>query len=222
MFILLTDVLTCPRCGPEFGLILLADQMGERRVVQGRLGCPNCREAYAIRDGVVHAVPASDPAPRVTVEDGGSSEGDAEAPVRLAALMGLSGVTGLVLIDGPGGRHGAAVAALVPGVEVVAVDGAAPAGGMENGVSRVVSGPRFPFRDDKMRGAALTGGADDERLREALRVLVPGARLVVDPAPAGTGERLRALGAEVLLEEAGVVVARAPGRPVALGRRPPG
>jgi uncharacterized protein YbaR (Trm112 family) len=222
MFILLTDVLTCPRCGPEFGLILLADRMGERRVVQGRLGCPNCREGYAIRDGVVHAVPAAETAPPVMMEGTGSSEGDAEAPVRLAALMGLSGVTGLVLIAGPGGRHGAAVAALVPGVEVVAVDGVAPARGMEAGVSRVVSGPRFPFRDDKMRGAALTGGADDERLREALRVLVPGARLVVDPAPAETGERLRALGAEVLLEEAGVVVARAPGRPVALGRRPPG
>lgn len=222
MFILLTDVLTCPRCGPEFGLILLADQMGERRVVRGRLGCPNCREAYAIRDGVVHAVPAAEPAPPVTAEAAGSSEGDTEAPVRLAALMGLSGATGLVLIDGPGGRHAAAVAALVPGVEVVAVDGGASLHGMENGVSRVVSGARFPFRDDKMRGAALTGRADDERLREALRVLAPGARLVVDPAPADTAQRLRALGAEVLLEEAGVVVARAPGRPVALGRRPPG
>ena len=46
MHILLTDVVTCPRCGPEFGLILLADRFEERRVMQGRLGCPNCREEY--------------------------------------------------------------------------------------------------------------------------------------------------------------------------------
>ncbi|HEX8391041.1 MAG TPA: Trm112 family protein [Longimicrobium sp.] len=243
MFILLTDVLTCPRCGPEFGLILLADQMGERRVIQGRLGCPNCREAYAIRDGVVHAIPAAEPssadagasadagtpadapasADAESPADADAAAGDdAEAPVRYAALMGLSGATGLVLVAGPGARHAAAVAALVPGIEVVAVDDPHPAPAMENGVSRVVAGGRLPFRDDKMRGAALTGGAAGERLREALRVLAPGARLVVDPAPADTAERLRALGAEVLLEQAGVVVARAPGRPVPLGRRPPG
>jgi hypothetical protein len=145
--------------------------------------------------------------------------------VRLAALMGLAGASGMAVIAGPGARHAAAVHALVPELEVIAVSDAVPpadsappadVGAPEPGVSRVLaSGAGLPFRGG-LRAAALTGGADEARLREGLRVLAPGARLVVDPAPAETAERLRGLGAEVLLEEDGVVVARAPGRPVEL------
>lgn len=51
MQLLLTDRLTCPRCGPTFGLILLADRMSDRRVRDGRLGCPNCRDSFPIVDG---------------------------------------------------------------------------------------------------------------------------------------------------------------------------
>jgi uncharacterized protein YbaR (Trm112 family) len=218
MHILLTDALTCPRCGPDFGLMVLADRMAERRVVEGRLGCANCRESYPVHDAAADlrfgggAEPASSAVP-------GAREGDdAEAAVRLAALMGLSGASGMALVAGPGARHAAAVHALVPALEVIAAADrpeALPA--RAAGVSRIAAGPgRLPLRGGGLRGAALTGGADEELLREGLRVLVPGARLVVEPAPAETAERLRALGAEVLLDQAGAVVARAPGRPVEL------
>ncbi|HEY0024165.1 MAG TPA: hypothetical protein VGB24_14715 [Longimicrobium sp.] len=215
MYILLTDALTCPRCGPGFGLLVQADRLEERRVVEGRLGCANCRETYAIGGGVAHLslgsatgadVPADPPAD------------DPEAPVKLAALMGLAGARGLVMLEGPGGRHAAALATLVPEVEVVAVGaGSATPPAMEPGVSRVRAGAALPFRDGAMRGAALTSGAGDDRLREALRVLAPGARLLVDPADAETAARLRGLGAQVMLEQEDVVVAAAPGRPVQLG-----
>jgi uncharacterized protein YbaR (Trm112 family) len=215
MYILLTDALSCPRCGPAFGLLVQADRLEERRVVEGRLGCANCRETYPVRGGVAHlslapgteaAVPADPPAD------------DPEAAVKLAALMGLAGARGLVMVEGPGARHAAALATLVPEVEVVAVDaGSAPPSPMVPGVSRVRAGAALPFRDATMRGAALTGGAGDARLREALRVLAPGARLLVDPADAETAARLRALGAQVMLEQEAVVVAAAPGRPVQLG-----
>ena len=214
MYILLTDALSCPRCGPAFGLLVQADRLEERRVVEGRLACANCRETYAVRGGVAHLAPgpatkAADPAD--------APADDPEAPVKLAALMGLAGARGLVMLEGPGTRHAAALA-LGSEVEVVAVDGAAAAPPpMEPGVSRVAAGAALPFRDGTMRGAALTGGAGDARLREALRVLAPGARLLVDPADAGTAARLRALGAQLLLEQEGVVVAAAPGRPVQLG-----
>lgn len=217
MHILLTDVLTCPRCGPEFGLILLADRMADRRVVAGHLGCANCRSHYPVRDGVVDlrvgespsAEPADSPEP---------AAGGEEAAVRLAALMGLAGASGTAMIAGPGARHAAAVSALVPELEVVAVSDSADADAATAGagVSPVLaSDAGLPFRGG-LRAAALTGAADDARLREGLRVLAPGARLVVDPAPAGTGDALRALGAEVLLDGDGAVVARAPGRPVEL------
>jgi hypothetical protein len=47
--------------------------------------------------------------------------------------------------------------------------------------------------------------------------LAPGARRGGDPAAAGTAARLGALGAQVMLEQDGVVVASAPGRPVQMG-----
>ncbi|GIS79943.1 MAG: hypothetical protein CM1200mP14_15090 [Gammaproteobacteria bacterium] len=51
MHVLVADRLTCSRCGPEFGLILRADQTHDRRVTEGVLGCPNCRDQYPITDG---------------------------------------------------------------------------------------------------------------------------------------------------------------------------
>lgn len=217
MHILLTDALTCPRCGPEFGLILLADGIEDRRVRSGHLGCPNCRSRYPIRDGVADVrVDTADPADAGSSDDASAGgAGDDGAAVRLAALMGLAGASGLVLIAGPGARHAGAVSALVPELEVIAAP-ESPRAEPVPGVSAVLAtGTALPFRGG-LRGAALTGGADDARLREGLRVLAPGARLVVDPAPADAAERLRGMGAEVLLEEDGVVVARAPGRPVEL------
>ncbi len=220
MHILLTDVLTCPRCGPDFGLILLADAMRDRRVVAGHLGCPNCRSHYPVRDRVVElrvdgGADSGESAPSAVDARGGD-----EAALRLAALMGLAGASGMALVAGPGARHAAAVAALVPELEVIALaDAAEPAPIADDARVTPVraSGAGLPFRGG-LRAAALTGGADDARLREALRVLAPGARLVVDPAPAGTADALRGLGAEVLLDEEGAVVARAPGRPVELRR----
>ncbi|HEU0302156.1 MAG TPA: Trm112 family protein [Longimicrobium sp.] len=215
MHILLTDVLTCPRCGPEFGLMVLADRMEERRVVEGRLGCANCRESYPVHDALADL---RLPGAAESGDAGPSMEEDAEASVRLAALMGLSGAIGMALVAGPGARQAAAVHALVPELEVIAAaerpDALPPRAA---GVSRIAAGPGgLPLRGGGLRGAALTGGADEARLREGLRVLAPGARLLVEPAAADTAERLRALGAEVLLDQAGAVVARAPGRPVEL------
>jgi hypothetical protein len=121
-----------------------------------------------------------------------------------------------VLVAGPGAALAPAVAALVPEVEVVAFGPHAGAGGEAPGVSRVAGGPALPFRARSLHGAALTGGADDALLAEALRVLAAGSRLLVEGAAPGTAERLGAMGAEVLLEQEGVVVARSRGEMVPL------
>ena len=218
MYLLLTDILACPRCGPEFGLVLLADRIAERRVMEGRLGCPNCREQYPIHHGVLDvrtstgaAGGAESPSPENAVGD------DEAAAVRLAALLGLADARGTVLIAGPGAALADAVSALVEEVEAVAFTPDPPVGGEERaGVSRIVGGGRFPFRDRTLRGVALTGGGDEARLAEALRVLQPGARVVVDHAAEATAERLEALGAQVILDQEGTVVARAVGEPVQL------
>lgn len=213
MHILLTDVLTCPRCGPEFGLIVLSDRMEGRRVQEGRLGCANCREQYPLRGGVADlrapggdaGEPAPDPAPA-------SAEEAQEGAVRLAALLGLADASGPVLVDGPGAKLAPAVAALVPGVEVVARTPSPPppaADGPEGGVTRMAGAGPLPFRGGSLRGVALTGGAGPALLAEAVRVAAPGARIVVDPAQPDAHEALAAAGAEILLAQEGVVVARA-------------
>ncbi|WP_420126266.1 Trm112 family protein [Longimicrobium sp.] len=229
MYILLTDALTCPRCGPDFGLLVLSDRMEDRRVIEGALGCPNCRTSYPIRNAAAdlragasaatESAASTESAGAAESAEPGPTEDGAEGAMRLAALMGLAGASGLAMVAGPGARHAAAVSALVPELEVVAVtDRPDMDPAREPGVSRLAAGDALPFRGGALRAAALTGGAGDARLREGLRVLQAGARLVVDGAEADTAERLRALGAEVLLEEDGVVVARAPGRPVELRR----
>ncbi|MFL5540704.1 MAG: hypothetical protein ACJ8J0_17060 [Longimicrobiaceae bacterium] len=213
MHILLTDLLSCPRCGPGFGLVLLADRVEERRVLEGRLGCPNCREQYRVHGGALDArLPGEAPA----AEAGAAPEDDPGAAVRLAALLGLADARGTVLVAGPGAALAPEIAALVPELEVVALSGE-PEGGEERpGVSRVASGAALPFRSGTLRGVALTGGADPARLAEAARVAQPGARVVVERAPAGTAQALAALGAQVMLEQEGTVVARKVGEPVPL------
>jgi uncharacterized protein YbaR (Trm112 family) len=213
MHILLTDVLACPRCGPEMGLVLLADRMEDRRVVEGRLGCPNCREMYGISGGVADL---RAPGAAVTAEHAAASaEGGEEAALRLAALLGLAEAKGMVLVAGPGAALAGRMAALVEGVEVIAVS-PVPTPADAPGVSAVAAGAVLPLRDRVLTGAALTGSASVEMVAEALRVLRPGARLVVTEAGEGTAGWLRGAGAGVLLEQDGVVVARAPGQPVQL------
>ena len=51
MNVLLVDYLACPRCGPAFGLVLVAREVEERRVRTGLLGCPNCRDEFPVEDG---------------------------------------------------------------------------------------------------------------------------------------------------------------------------
>ncbi|HEX8694859.1 MAG TPA: Trm112 family protein [Longimicrobium sp.] len=214
MYILLTDILTCPRCGPEFGLVLLADRVEERRVLEGRLGCANCRETYPIHDGAAD-LRTSAPGAAPVEEEG--SVGDAqEGAVRIAALLGLAEAAGTVLVAGPGAVLAPQVSALVPGIEVVALAPAPLPGPEAPGVSRVAAGPALPFRGRSLRGAAFTGGADAALLAEGLRVLAPGSRIVVERAGAEVAGQLRRAGAAVLLEDDGVVVARAPGEPVPL------
>jgi len=215
MHILLTDILTCPRCGPEFGLILLADRIEDRRVIDGRLGCANCREQYPVRAGTVDLR-----LPGFVAAGAPPAEGDAqEAAVRLAALLGLAEAQGTVLVAGPGAARAGEISTLVPGVRVVALTGDEPgdAGGDPAVTPMVGATAPLPFRGGKLRGVAFTAGADGAALREALRVLAPGARLVVEGAAAGTAEALKELGAQVMLDQEGVVVARAVGTPVQLG-----
>ena len=194
MHVALTDVLTCPRCGPGHGLILLPEEVRERRVVSGFLGCADCRERYAVEGGVAGL--AVD-APVEMAE----SERSEEGAVRLAGLLGLAGVQGVVLLAGPAAAEGEALSELLEGVEVVATTSPGA------GVSAMEVGGTLPFQSGTLRGIALTGGAADRLLEEGARALAPVGRLLLDPAPSDGRSRVEAAGLRVVAEQAGVLVA---------------
>jgi len=212
MHLLLTDRLTCPRCGPEFGLILLAERIENRRVELGVLGCPNCRDSFPIENGFgdVRAPPRRD-APAGLAGEPEPRPGDAAEAERLIALLGVAQGPGtLALVGGPA-RHGEALAAAVDGIHVVAVDPDLRLWPDTADVSRLMAAPRIPIFDRALRGAAVDGRLGPAWLVEAARVVARSGRVVVvdaeDDASASTADVLRAAGLDVLAAEGGTVVA---------------
>jgi len=223
MHLFLTDRLSCPRCGPGFGLILLARDVRERRVLQGDLGCPNCRETYPVEDGFgdLRSPPrkpfsegGSREEERAMGEDGeGAGAGSHEAAVRMAALLGVTEGPGTLLVKGPAASLAGGLAALVGGVEVVAMDPSLRFSAEEEGVSRMVARPGLPFFSGSLRGVLLSGAMEDHDIREAVRVLVPRGRVAVMGAPPEARSRLEEEGTRILLHEEGVVVGERLGPP---------
>ncbi len=203
MHLLVTDRLACPRCGPRFGLVLLADELRERRVLKGALGCANCRERYPVEDGFGDFRPA----PRTPqVQQGVDLRDDPEGALRMAALLGVREGPGLLLLSGSHVRHAPRLAAMLDSIEVAAVHPALRGEPETEGVTRIAIGERFPFFTASLRGVVLEGEAGGEWLPEAFRVLAPSSRLVYFDPPPGTKNRLEAEGLELLMEAESVLV----------------
>lgn len=203
MHLLVTDRLACPRCGPGFGLILFADRLEERRVFEGALGCANCRERYPVEGGFCDLRPA--PRGLNSAVDLNLAD-DPEGALRIAALLGVREGPGLLLLMGESVRHAPRVAAIAKGIEVVAAHPALRSASEVDGVSRVQVGERLPFFDGSVRGVVLGGGDGEERLREAIRILAPEARLVVIHPGQEVGRWLETQGVELLMEAPSAVV----------------
>lgn len=198
MHLTLTDVLTCPRCGPENGLIALSERLEERRILEGRLGCPSCRRHYPIRGGLVD-LRAGVPAAR---EPATGIQAVVDA-ARIAALMGVATPGGYALIAGPMASRADDIVLVMPQIELIVVnDDVGQLEGLpeRKGVNRLLIDRDFPLRDASMRAVALSGWSVEELRPEAKRVLRAGARLVMDGRPPDTSqlahEGLRVLAAE--------------------------
>ncbi len=206
MHLLLTDRLTCPRCGPEFGLILLSDRMVDRRVLEGTLGCANCRDGFPVREGFgdLRTPPRGDlPAGRA-----GELEADGNEGVeRIMALLGVAEGPGTLVLVGGEARRAAALAERIPGVEIVGVDADLARWPEVPRVSRMVSRPGLPLFSRSMRGVVLDGGLGLAWVEEAARVVSPLARVVVTESKDGTSSALEQAGLQILAQEAGTVVA---------------
>jgi uncharacterized protein YbaR (Trm112 family) len=199
VFIELTEILKCPRDHGESYLVAAPMAMDGRRIVRGAVGCPECHAEYPIVDGVVYfgpraTAPAETPAPAGPVY---GADG-------LAAMLNLGGPGGYAALVGRAARVGSDLLALVPGVHVVAVN--PPPGVMPQAMLSVLECPHgLPLKTAQLRAVAL--GADqagEPWLGEALRVLLPGLRLVIEDeaaAPAGVAELARGAGMFVGVRE---------------------
>jgi uncharacterized protein YbaR (Trm112 family) len=178
VFIELTDHLRCPEEHEEQYLVLLPDRVVDRSVREGRLGCPVCGRTFVLEDGTL-AVGQGDESGAVS---GTASASTALTPDAVAALAGLNGPGGyLVLVGGPGDAW-RAVSERVPKVGLVAVNPDAAVRD-EAGVS-VIRSPRLPLKTRSMRGVVLGEpyGGDPRWVAEAARVVLPGLRVVGEGA----------------------------------------
>jgi uncharacterized protein YbaR (Trm112 family) len=176
MFIELTDHLRCPRDHPEAYLVLLPDDVVQRSVRSGQLGCPVCGAAYRIENGVADL--DGPPAP---------TGGGTLSPDAAHVLLGLTGPGGYVALVGTASDDWRRLSELNAGVAFVAVN--PPAGVADEGpVLSVVRASIIPLKARSMRGVVLGGsiGADLRWVREAARVTLPGLRIVGQgPEPEG-------------------------------------
>lgn len=179
----LTDHLCCLEPHEESYLVLLTGRMVARRVVTGHLGCPVCGKEVKIRNGVADfsgAVP------------GGTHT--LLTPDATAAFLGLGGPGGWVALAGSAGGLAGGLAALLPGVQLVAVN---PPSAQEHdeGVS-VLRAPRLPLKSASMRGVVIGGdlAGSPDWVADAVRAVLPGLRVVVEaPAPSPPPEGVEIL-----------------------------
>ncbi len=215
----LTDHLVCPRCGPPFGLVLLAHDMRQRRVKRGEFGCPNCRDRFPVEDGFADLRPP----PRAVTEAesaGRDAAGDAAASaLRLAAALGVTEGPGIMVVPDSRRDEAETLARLVRGIKVVVV-GWGGRGLAAEGVSAFVTGPRLPLRDGVVRGVVAEGGSAEGWWRECLRVLMPGRRIVITEATSAARDRVQRAGLATVLDEGDLLVAAlsVPGAAPRMGR----
>lgn len=189
MHIELTDHLRCPMSHEESFVVLLPDRMDGRRVLAGHLGCPTCGWGTAWTD----AVP----------DYGGGTPG-AGAPAFDAAaalaLLGLEGPGGWLALAGRAGALASELAALLPGVALVAVN--PPGAVIPDASVSVLRSAVWPLKRHAMRGV-IVGADAAPHAAAALASVLPGLRAAGEGEPPSLGT-----GDEVLASAGGVWVVR--------------
>ena len=164
--------------------------MEHRRVREGYFGCPNCRSSYPVTGGFADFRGSGRPVDPMfppnaalpnPVHVAPLPSDDAEAGLRLAAMLGVREGPCLLLLMGAPVGQASRLAAMIPEVEIVAFHAETRHWPEASGVSRGIAGAALPFFSGALRGVALdTCSVRPDALGEPLRVLAPGARLVLE------------------------------------------
>lgn len=203
MFLELTDLLTCPRCGPQHGLVLLVEEVRERRVLRGWLGCPRCRTDFRVDRGIADLRLDTD---RVVADPRPLDE--AELGLKIVALSAVAQEGGYLLLGERLTPAAPVVSELAPELEVIAVSGKTWEGGDDvERVSRIVSDTHFPLVEYRLRGVAIAPGGNGELVAAAARRVAVGGRLVLFDASREDLEEVGRCGLSLLAAEGGTAVA---------------
>ncbi|UCF18513.1 MAG: Trm112 family protein [Gemmatimonadota bacterium] len=203
VFLELTDLLSCPQCGPAHGLVLLVRESVEGRVRSGWLGCPNCRRDFPVEDGVVdlRLGPESRAAELQPLSDD-------ELALKIVALSGLAQERGILIVGERLGHAAERIAELAPELEVVFVGSKLERVTEGQGVSRILSDAQLPFAEFRVRAMAIAPGGDPELVSAAARRVAPGGRLLLFDVHPEDREAARETGLTVVAEGEGIAVAK--------------
>ena len=201
MFFELTDLLACPSCGPEHGLVLLVEEVRDRRVRRGWLGCSHCRTDYPVRDGVARLMLEADAERAVP-----ASYEEGELALKVLALSGLAEKRGVLVLGERLAHVAVRVAELAPELEVVAMGGGEE-NGVLDGVSHVACSASWPLVDGRADCVAIASGGDPTRVSMAGQRVGIGGRLLLFDAREEDVEEMSRIGLGLLAAEAGTVVA---------------
>lgn len=191
------DALRCVAAHEESWLVGRFDEMEGRQVRSGVLGCPVCRAEYPVIDGVVRFEPNPAPLPRRDHEPLGEHPNAAvpeEAGMRLAAMLGLVGAGGRIVLSGKWTALGSAVADLVEDLQVLLLN---PPGNLQERetISPITAAGAVPVAAGSCRGIAVDAlMATPELMHSAARALGARGRLVAPaaaPTPPGVTELVR-------------------------------
>jgi hypothetical protein len=203
MFLELVDSLRCVRAHEDSWLVARADELVDRHIVRGELGCPICEARYAVREGLADfrtdasgeaiASETARATARVPSGEMDASDHDAQALAnRAAALLGLTEPGGLVVLAGEWTAGAASLLDIVEGVQLLALD---PVPVLRGGgaLSLALIADALPLAAESARGIALDAShATPSLLAGAARALAPNGRLIA-PASAPVPDSLREL-----------------------------
>ncbi len=191
MFIELVDSLRCPHEHEESWLVLGAERMEGRNVLEGVLGCPVCRRRYRIAGGVAD-LRTGDPAVPAADAEREPPPADPDQAMRLAAFLNLGDGGGYAVLAGAWTRHAVGVLALAD-THLLLVN-PEPGVPIRSGTSGLLADRGLPLAPGSARALALDATASAGVLAASGRVVRLGGRVVAPvalPLPDGLTELAR-------------------------------
>lgn len=177
MFIELVDTLRCLAPHADTWLVATVERLEHRHIIEGRLGCPECRAEYPVRRGIADFTRGEQ-----VVRAHEAAVPDESELLRAGALLDLRSEGGTIVL---GGRWSGLAAALAGtyGVQALVVN-PPDAWATAAGASALLVTHGLPIAEGSVRGVLLdacTSGSP--LLASAVRALRSGGRLIA-PADA--------------------------------------